>query len=103
MLDVAKGDLRERAEAVLAYHRRTKHRQDGYAAGPETPDWDTQPSPYRHFSGAPVTLLPLVSDCIDTPFAALTGPHPVSPALPDIRSAGALLELSLGPIGRAHV
>lgn len=96
MLDVAEGNLRERAERVLAYHRQTKHRQDGYAAGPETLDWDAQPSPYRQFAGAPVTLLPLVSDGIDTPFAALTGQCPVAPAAPDIRSLGALLELSLG-------
>ncbi|MCJ2177793.1 nitroreductase family protein [Novosphingobium album (ex Hu et al. 2023)] len=96
MLDIAEGNLRERAEVVLAYHRRTKHRQDGYAAGPETLDWDAQPSPYRHFAGAPVTLLPLVSDGIETPFAALTGQCPVTPVAPDVRSVGALLELSLG-------
>ncbi|MEJ2409204.1 MAG: SagB family peptide dehydrogenase [Novosphingobium sp.] len=96
MLDVAEGDLQARAEAVLAYHRRTKHRQGGYAPGPETLDWDAQPSPYRHFDGAPVTLLPLVSDAIDVPFAAITWQHHIPAARPDIRSVGALLELSLG-------
>ncbi|MCJ2186278.1 nitroreductase family protein [Novosphingobium beihaiensis] len=96
MLDVAVGDFQARAEAVLAYHRRTKHRQDGYAAGPETLDWDAQPSPYRHYTGAPISLLPLVSDAIDTPYAALTSQHDVPPVTPDIRSIGALLELSLG-------
>ncbi|MDD3798182.1 MAG: nitroreductase family protein [Novosphingobium sp.] len=94
--DIAEGDLQVRAQAVLAYHRRTKHRPDGYAAGPETLDWDAQPSPYRHFAGAPVTLLPLVSDGIDAPFAALTGQHRVAAAAPDSRSLGALLELSFG-------
>ena len=85
-----------RSAAVLAYHRRTKHRRDGYAAGPETLDWDAQPSPYRHFAGAPITPLPLVSDSIPAPFAAITGQAQVSPAVPDIQGVAALLELAFG-------
>jgi nitroreductase len=95
-LEIAEEDLRERAQTVLAYHRRTKHRLDGYAAGPEALDWDAQPSPYRHFAGAPVTPLPLVSDGIDAPFAAVTGQHRVASAALEICSVAALLELSLG-------
>ena len=38
-------------EITLAYHARTKHRLDRYAAGPETLDWDMQPNPFREFEG----------------------------------------------------
>jgi|AZIJ01.1.fsa_nt_gi SagB-type dehydrogenase family enzyme len=44
---------------VLDYHERTKHRFDGYARGPGTLDWEAQPSPFRHFAGAPQRPLPL--------------------------------------------
>ncbi|MFZ3035957.1 MAG: hypothetical protein WA112_01575 [Rugosibacter sp.] len=37
---------------ILAYHERTKHRPERYAAGPEALDWDAQPSPFREFAGA---------------------------------------------------
>lgn len=93
---IANEDLQVRSQAVLAYHRRTKHRLDGYAAGPETLDWDAQPSPYRHFAGAPVTPLPLVSDTLDAPFAATSGQYPVPAAALDIPGIAALLELSFG-------
>ncbi|MCT2398904.1 nitroreductase family protein [Novosphingobium mangrovi (ex Huang et al. 2023)] len=96
MLDIAEKDLRKRVRTVLAYHRRTKHRPDGYAAGPGTLDWDAQPCPYRHFAGAPVTSLPLASGGISTPFAALTGQSRVAAVISDRRSVGALLELSFG-------
>ncbi|MFV8818404.1 nitroreductase family protein [Haliea sp. E17] len=44
---------------IPAYHRRSKHRLDGYAQGPETLDWDQQPSPFRRFEGAGQIQLPL--------------------------------------------
>lgn len=37
---------------ILAYHERTKHRLERYAAGPEALDWDAQPNPFREFVGA---------------------------------------------------
>lgn len=36
-------------ELVHAYHQRSKHSTEGYAAGPESLDWDSQPSPYRSY------------------------------------------------------
>lgn len=75
MSKFAEPDLDNSAGTVIAYHNRTKHRLNGYAAGPETLDWDAQPSPYRHYADAPVMPLPLVSGSVETPFAALTGQH----------------------------
>jgi SagB-type dehydrogenase family enzyme len=43
---------------VLAYHERTKHRLDKYAAGPGSLDWDAQPDPFRCWTGATVIPLP---------------------------------------------
>ena len=42
-----------------AYHQRTGHHPDRYAAGPETLDWDAQPDPFRRYDGCPEILLPL--------------------------------------------
>lgn len=83
-------------QTILAYHQRTKHRADGYARGPDTLDWDAQPSPYRHYSGAAITPLPLVSGTIEAPFAAITGQHRIPPASLGLSSIGALMELSFG-------
>ncbi|MFA5082151.1 MAG: nitroreductase family protein [Hydrogenophilaceae bacterium] len=46
------------AATVRAYHERTKHRLDKYAAGPGSLDWDAQPSPFRHWPGTEVVHLP---------------------------------------------
>ncbi len=46
----------------LAYHERTKHRFERFAAGPETLDWDAQPAPFRRYLGAPITPLRLLSE-----------------------------------------
>lgn len=45
--------------AVYAYHERSKHRFEAYAAGPETLDWDSQPNPFRTFAGAETVPLSL--------------------------------------------
>jgi len=39
--------LAGRAEFVLAYHRRTKHTLERYAARPATIDWTSQPNSWR--------------------------------------------------------
>jgi SagB-type dehydrogenase family enzyme len=79
---------------ALAYHERTKHRLDGYAAGPDTIDWDAQPNPFREFAGAPRIMLPLGARQLDTPFTALHQPHGVAPQPLSLQSVGLLLELS---------
>jgi SagB-type dehydrogenase family enzyme len=74
---------------VRAYHVRTKHRFEAYAAGPGTLDWDAQPAPFRHFDGAPRFSLPLAR-------AAVLKGQQRSPARPDLAALGALLHLSFG-------
>lgn len=90
------GDPDQRLAQVRAYHERTKHRLQRYAAGPETLDWDAQPDPFRRYLGTELTLLPLVADQLDAPWHALFEPGRIPPQPFDRRSLGALLELSFG-------
>ncbi|GAB3377062.1 SagB/ThcOx family dehydrogenase [Azotobacter armeniacus] len=89
---------------VLDYHQRTKHRFEAYAPGPGTLDWDAQPAPFRHFTGAPQIVLPRLSAvppgsalhaALQRPFARLDDPRQ-TPLPPDLASLAALLQLSLG-------
>ncbi len=79
-----------RAQVALAYHERTKHRPERYAAGPETLDWSSQPDPFRTFKGSPVIQLPL---CGGRMAQAFDGAQQAALSLDAL---GALLELSLG-------
>jgi SagB-type dehydrogenase family enzyme len=80
------------AEVVRAYHQRTKHHLDRYAAGPGSLDWDAQPDPFRAWSGARTLPLPRRALEIDTPWDALLQPRPA--AAFDLQSLGALLQLT---------
>ena len=80
--------------AVQAYHERTKHRLTGYAAGPDTLDWDAQPDPFRRYAGAPLTPLPLTADKVTTPWADLFEPGRVAPHPMNRAAIGLLFELS---------
>lgn len=87
---------------VQDYHQRTKHRFEGYAAGPETLDWEAQPAAFRRFEGAPSLPLPRLSalkthsalhKALQRPFVQL-GQQAALPA--NLESLGAFLQLSLG-------
>ena len=90
----ASSPLNGAAEKVYAYHERTKHHLDRFAAGPDSLDWDTQPNPYREFTGAPRILLPLGARQLHTPFSALHQLHAVAGQPLSLPSIGILLELS---------
>jgi len=82
------------AETILAYHQRTKHSLERYAAGPETLDWDAQPNPFREFSGTERILLPLGAEALKTSLAEIYESPPAAPL--SIDSIGKLLQLSMG-------
>ena len=63
---------------LAAYHARTRHRFDAFAEGPGQLDWDAQPAAFRHYAGAPVSLLPLAADRFERPFGDLDVP-PAAP------------------------
>jgi SagB-type dehydrogenase family enzyme len=83
------------AQVALAYHVRTKHNLQRYAAGPETLDWDLQPNPFREFAGCARLPLALMADQVGTTFAQVYAPNE-NPASLSIATVGALLELSMG-------
>lgn len=83
------------AEVILAYHQRTKHRLERYAAGPETLDWSEQPDPFRDYSGTARTLLPLGAERLETPFSEIYDDESRPAAPLDLDSLGSLLQLSM--------
>lgn len=83
------------AAVVRAYHARTKHRFEAYAEGPGQLDWDAQPSPFRHYAGAPQLELPLSADQFERPYGRLPE-RPENPVAADLNSLGAVLELAFG-------
>ena len=82
-------------DQVLAYHERSKHRLERYAAGPDTLDWEAQPDPFRRYAGAPLAGLPLDTPAPAVAWCDLGVPGRVTPALLDLSSLGLLFELSL--------
>lgn len=84
------------ADRVAAYHGRTKHRLDRYAAGPDTLDWDMQPNPFREFPGALRIDLPLGAQQLTTPLSSVYQPGDLEPQPLSLQSAGVLLELAMG-------
>jgi SagB-type dehydrogenase family enzyme len=84
------------ADIAVAYHARTKHRPERYAAGPETLDWDAQPNPFREFEGCARIALPLAAARLKTSFADIYAPGSVRPTALSIASIGVLMELSMG-------
>ena len=83
-------------DTVLAYHQRTKHQFQRYAAGPGELDWKNQPDPFRYFTDSPPLELPLLSDASLPRYASLYTPALI-PAQPiDLNHIAALLELAFG-------
>ncbi|MDK2776213.1 MAG: SagB/ThcOx family dehydrogenase [Pseudomonadota bacterium] len=87
---------------ILEYHRRTRHRPDAYARGPESIDWDAQPNPFRNYvspdqagrSAAQIPL-PLAATADEKRWYELWQAPPATPLQPDIDRLAAVLELSL--------
>lgn len=83
-------------DMVLAYHERTKHHLHRYARSAGYLDWDTQPDPFRTFTGAKRVELPLEADSLTTAYDDLFTPGAVSARPLDLHSIAVLFELALG-------
>lgn len=81
---------------VRAYHQRSKHHLQRYAAGPDTLDWDAQPDPFRRWLGSELTLLPLGADRLTSTWADLWRPGAIATQPLTLESLAGLLELSFG-------
>ncbi len=80
--------------SILAYHDRTKHHLNRYAAGPGALDWDAQPNPFRHWLDTPATRLPRNVLASEILWPHLDQPRPPLAFTPD--SLGSLLRLCAG-------
>ncbi len=83
-------------DTVLAYHQRTKHHLQRYAAGPAGLDWNSQPDPFRSFSGSPQLELPLLADALQSLYVDLYRPGQIAPQALTLQHIAALFELSFG-------
>ena len=79
-----------------AYHDRTKHQLDRYAAGPGSLDWDAQPDPFRRYADCPEFPLALTTAPGTVSFGDLHRPGAITPAPVDRAGVGRLLEVALG-------
>jgi len=83
-------------DVIRAYHQRTKHTLQRYAAGPDMLDWDMQPDPFRRYADAPVVDLPLAADGVKADYDTLYAADAIAAAPMTLASIAALFELSLG-------
>ena len=88
--------LKTNLDTLLAYHQRTKHHLQRYAAGPEGLDWINQPNPFRLFAGCAQQVLPLRAEAAGPRYVDLYSPDPLAPHTLTLQSLAALLELSFG-------
>ncbi|MEW6676388.1 MAG: nitroreductase [Pseudomonadota bacterium] len=80
-------------DTILAYHQRTKHRLERYAAGPDSLDWDAQPAAFRRWSGTRWYSLPRTAPELDIPWSALADARPAAPF--DLDNLSRLLRLTM--------
>jgi len=84
-------------DTVRAYHERTKHHFQRYAAGPGGLDWATQPDPFRTYAGSPQLALPLLAEGLPSAgYVDLYHPGRIAPQPLSLTSIAALLELAFG-------
>ncbi|MFA6063103.1 MAG: SagB/ThcOx family dehydrogenase [Gallionella sp.] len=79
---------------VRAYHTRTKHAFDRYAAGPGTLDWDAQPKVFRDWDGAQLTLLPKEIAVYEISWGDIAQSRQALPL--NVDNLGSLLRLCVG-------
>jgi SagB-type dehydrogenase family enzyme len=83
-----------RVANVLAYHTRSKHALDRYAAGPGTLDWEAQPKAFRDWIGAQQIALPRDVVGSDIAWSALSVARPSLPL--NTTNLGSFLRLCVG-------
>lgn len=83
-----------RLATVLAYHVRSKHALDRYAAGPGTLDWDAQPAAFRDWAGTQRIALPRHIAVAAMPWREVAAGCPAVPL--DSAGLGSFLRLCVG-------
>ena len=82
-------------ERVVAYHERTKHHFQRYAAALGYMDWATQPDPFRRYAGADLVRLPLPKAGRPLPYWQLYASPTVPPASLSLESVSLFFRYAL--------
>ena len=82
------------AATVLAYHTRSKHSLERYAAGPATMDWDAQPKAFRDWHATASVALPHDIRASGIPWSAVGAAR--APLAFNARNLASLLRLCVG-------
>ena len=82
-------------EIVVAYHERTKHQYQHFAASLGYLDWATQPDPFRRYDGAALVRLPLPKESRELPYYQLYVDQSVKPATLGIDSISIFFRYAL--------
>ncbi len=88
-------DEARRLAAVRAYHERTKHGYGRFARALGFLDWDSQPDPFRRYSGAPLQRLVLPEVDSRPTYEELYHLGSISPRPLDLAAVSSLLFFSL--------
>ena len=80
---------------VIAYHERTKHHFQRYAAALGYMDWATQPDPFRRYAGADLVRLPLPEAGRPLPYWQLYASATVPPASLSLESVSLFFRYAL--------
>lgn len=83
-----------RVATVQAYHARSKHALDRYAAGPGTLDWEAQPKAFRDWDGAAQIDLPRAMVVSEIAWSAHSAARPSLPL--NTANLGSFLRLCAG-------
>ena len=86
----------EATDTVFAYHERTKHHLNRYAAGPGGLDWADQPDPFRRFKGCDKIPLPPPGASLPVLFSELDWAETIAVQPLNRCNLGLLLELAFG-------
>ncbi len=89
------GDAAAVLETTLGYHERTKHRPERHARSLGYLDWETQPDPFRRYSGAELIPLEEVEPTPEPSYDALFVPGRFAPSPVDLLSISQLFYDSL--------
>ena len=80
---------------VVAYHERTKHHYNRFAASLGYLDWANQPNPFRRYEGAPMMALPLPGTGRSLPYWQLYAAGEIPPASLSVASISLFFRYAL--------
>ncbi len=83
-------------QTIQAYHQRSKHHFQRYAAGPGALDWKNQPDPFRTYDGCTMLEMPLLVEQTSASYNDLYQPEQISSQALSLKTVAQLLELSFG-------